>query len=206
VPRYAAAGDDAVGALAGAQFRVAPTLDYLEEAHTDMLLGRPTVRPVIWGLCPSIGAPELAPPGRHVMSLNIGNAPYHLRDADWSVERDRLAHRSIDSLSRWMPNLPDIITDYRCLSPVDIENELGLVEANITHGDMLPWNQFWMRPLPGLHDYRTPTRGLYLSGVGTWPGNYVSGIPGHNTSQAVLEDLRAGRIRTLHKTTVAVSG
>jgi phytoene dehydrogenase-like protein len=160
---------------------------------------------VIWGLCPSIGAPELAPPGRHVMSLNIGNAPYHLRESDWNVERDRLARRCIDSLSRWMPNLPDIITDYRCFSPVDIENELGLVEANITHGDMLPWNQFWMRPLPGLHDYRTPTRGLYLSGVGTWPGNYVSGIPGHNTSQAVLEDLSAGRIRAHHKTTVAIS-
>jgi phytoene dehydrogenase-like protein len=205
LPRYAAADDAEAAGLGGAQFRIAPTLEYLEEAHTDMLLGRPTVKPVIWGLCPSIGAPELAPPGRHVMSLNIGNAPYHLRESNWNVERDRLARRCIDSLGRWMPNLPDIITDYRCLSPVDIENELGLVEANITHGDMLPWNQFWMRPLPGLHDYRTPTRGLYLSGVGTWPGNYVSGIPGHNASQAVLEDLSAGRVRALHKTTVAVS-
>jgi phytoene dehydrogenase-like protein len=60
-----------------------------------------------------------------------------------------------------------------------------------------------MRPLPGLHDYRTPTRGLYLSGVGTWPGNYVSGIPGHNTSQAVLEDLREGRHRIAAKSVVA---
>jgi phytoene dehydrogenase-like protein len=60
-----------------------------------------------------------------------------------------------------------------------------------------------MRPLPGLHDYRTPTRGLYLSGVGTWPGNYVSGIPGHNTSQAELEDLREGRHRIAAKSVVA---
>ena len=205
-PRFAAARDDAEAALlAGAQFRIAPTLAYLEEAHTDMLLGRPPVKPIIWGLCPSMGAPELAPPGRHVMSLNIGNAPYHLKDADWSVEKDLLAQRCIDTLARWMPNLEDIITDYRCLSPVDIERELGLVEANITHGDMLPWNQFWMRPLPGLHDYRTPTRGLYLSGVGTWPGNYVSGIPGHNTAEAVLGDLRARRIKTKRKTTVALT-
>lgn len=114
---------------------------------------------------------------------------------DWSVERDKLARRCIEALTRWMPTLPDLIADYRCVDPTEFEREWGLVEGNITHGDMLPWNQFWMRPLPGLHDYRTPTTGLYLSGCGTWPGNYVSGIPGHNTSQAVLEDIRAGRVR-----------
>lgn len=205
MPRYAAAADDAeAAALAGAQFRIAPTLDYLEEAHGDMMLGRPTMKPVIWGLCPSIGAPELAPKGRHLMSLNIGNAPYDLAGTTWAVERDRLAKRCIEAVARWVPNLPDIIADYRCADPREIEGELGLYGANITHGDMLPGNQFWMRPLPGLHDYRTPTRGLYLSGVGTWPGNYVSGIPGHNTSQAVLADLAARRIAVASKTKVLI--
>ena len=207
LPRYAAARDDAEAAvLASAQLRIAPSLRYLEEAHTDLLLGRPTMKPVIWGLCPSIGAPGLAPAGRHVMSLNVGNCPYHLEGADWRTERDLVAKRCIDTLARWIPNLPDIITDQRCLDPTEIEAELGLVEANITHGDMLPWNQFWMRPLPGLHDYRTPTAGLYLSGVGTWPGNYVSGIPGHNTAHAILDDLAARRIATRRRTTHFVSG
>ncbi|MBM3596966.1 MAG: NAD(P)/FAD-dependent oxidoreductase [Alphaproteobacteria bacterium] len=197
MPRYAAAADDAeAAALAGAQFRIAPTLDYLEEAHTDLLIGRAPVKPVIWGLCTTITAPELAPKGKHILSMNIGNAPYELRDGDWRTERDKLARRCIEAASRWITNLPNIINDYRCYDPTQIEQELGLSEANITHGDMSPWNQFWMRPLPGLHDYRTPTRGLYLSGVGTWPGNYVSGIPGHNTAHAVLDDLRAGRIDT----------
>jgi phytoene dehydrogenase-like protein len=205
LPRYAAAADDAEATLlAGAQFRIAPTLDYLEEAHTDMLLGRAPLKPVIWGLCTTATAPELAPTGRHILSLNIGNAPYHLREGDWRVERDLLARRCIDLLARWMPDLPKTITDYRCFDPTQIEQELGLVEANITHGDMSPWNQFWMRPLPGLHDYRTPTRGLYLSGVGTWPGNYVSGIPGHNTAHAVLDDLRARRIEARQASTAAV--
>ena len=47
--------------------------------------------------------------------------------------------------------------------------------------------------LPGLHAYRTPTRGLYLSGNGTWPGNFISGLAGHNASHAVLADLAAAR-------------
>ncbi|MFX9031472.1 hypothetical protein ABTN13_20250, partial [Acinetobacter baumannii] len=68
LPRYAAAADDAEAALlAGAQFRIAPTLDYIEESHADMLLGRTPEKPVIWGLCPSISSPELAQPGKHVM-------------------------------------------------------------------------------------------------------------------------------------------
>lgn len=203
LPRYAAAADESEAELlAGAQFRIAPSLEYLEEAHMDMMLGRPTLKPVIWGLCPSVSAPGLAPQGRHVMSLNIGNAPYNLKDTTWDIERDLLAKRCIAAVARWMPNLPDLISDYRCVDPREVESELGLWGANITHGDMQPWNQFWMRPLPGLHDYRTPTRGLYLSGVGTWPGNYVSGIPGHNTAHAILGDLAEKRIALMRKTKV----
>lgn len=192
-PRYAAASSDTEAALlASAQFRIAPSLDYLEEAHTDMLVGRLTEKPVIWGLCPSMTSPSLAPPGKHVLSLNVGNAPYHLKQGSWAEARDVLARRVIAKLAEYMPSLPDLISDYRVLDPTDFERELGLVEANITHADTLPSHMFWMRPLPGLHDYRTPTRGLYLSGNGTWPGNYVSGIAGHNASHAVLKDLREG--------------
>jgi phytoene dehydrogenase-like protein len=191
MPRYATAAyeEDAVQ-LASAQFRIAPTLHYIEEAHTDMLLGRLSHKPVIWGLCPSMTSPVLAPAGKHVLSLNVGNAPYRLREGTWEQQRDVFAKRTIAKLTEYMPSLPGLIRDYRVVDPTQFEREFGLVEANMTHGDNVPFNSFWMRPLPGLHAYRTPTRGLYLSGNGTWPGNYISGICGHNASQAVLRDLR----------------
>jgi phytoene dehydrogenase-like protein len=191
MPRFAAArSDDEAVVLSSAQFRIAPSLDYIEAAHTDMLQGRLSHKPVIWGLCPSMTSPVLAPAGKHVLSLNVGNAPYRLREGTWAAERDVFARRTIATLAEYMPGLPDLITDYRVIDPTQFESEFGLVEANITHGDTLPFHMFWMRPLPGLHAYRTPTRGLYLSGNGTWPGNYISGISGHNASQAVLRDLR----------------
>ena len=196
VPRFANTGSDEVAErLAAAQFRIAPTLDYLEQAHTDMLLGRLSDKPVIWGLCPSVTSPGLAPSGKHVLSLNVGNSPYRLRDGEWAGLRDVFAKRAIAKLAEYMPGLPDLITDYRIIDPTQFEREFGLVEANITHGDTLPSSMFWMRPMPGLHAYRTPTRGLYLSGNGTWPGNYVSGIAGHNASQAVLADRRDGHAK-----------
>ena len=46
--------------------------------------------------------------------------------------------------------------------------------------------------MPGWSDYRTPVRGLYLCGSGTWPTALVSGIPGHNAGHQVLRDLKAG--------------
>jgi phytoene dehydrogenase-like protein len=191
MPRYAGArSEEEAVQLSSAQFRIAPSLDYIEEAHSDMLLGRLSLKPVIWGLCPSMTSPTLAPAGRHVLSLNVGNAPYRLRDGTWEQQRDVFAKRTIAKLAEYMPTLPDLIRDYRVVDPTQFEREFGLVEANITHGDALPFSSFWMRPLPGLHAYRTPTQGLYLSGNGTWPGNYISGICGHNASQAVLRDLR----------------
>ena len=147
----------------------------------------------------------MAPEGKHVMSMNIGNAPYDLKEGNWTEERDRLVSRCIATAARWIPNLPDIVHDYRCIDPTQFESEYGLVEANITHGDTLPWNQFWMRPLSGLSNYRTPTGGLYLSGAGTWPGNFVSGIPGHNTAHAVLKDLSERRISTATRHTVSLA-
>ncbi|MFO1163459.1 MAG: NAD(P)/FAD-dependent oxidoreductase [Reyranellaceae bacterium] len=190
MPRYGGvASEDDAASFASAQFRIAPTLEYIEEAHTDMLVGRLSHKPVIWGLCPSMTSPMLAPPGKHVLSLNIGNAPYYLREGTWEEQRDVFAKRAIAKLTEYMPTLPDLISDYRVIDPTQFEREFGLVEANITHGDTLPSNMFWMRPMAGLHAYRTPTRGLYLSGNGTWPGNYISGISGHNASQAVLRDL-----------------
>jgi phytoene dehydrogenase-like protein len=178
-------------ALAAAQFRIAPSLDYLEDSHAEMVQGRIPENPVIWGLCPSLSSAGLAPPGKHLLSLNVGTAPYRLREGSWATERDRLARRVLDSLAAHMPGLPDLISDWRCIDPEQFEREFGLVEANMTHGDLAPWNQFWMRPLPGLHAYRTPMRGLYLSGNGTWPGNFISGLSGHNAAQAVLADRRA---------------
>lgn len=194
IPRYAfAANEDEAKALAAAQLRVAPSIDYLEESHADMLLGRVPKNPVIWGLCSSVTSPGLAPEGKHVLSLNIGNAPYRLKGSTWAEERDGLFVRVIDIIEEWIPNIRDIIIDHAILDAEEFEREYGLVEANISHGDMLPFRQFWMRPFPGLQNYRTYTKGFYLSGNGCWPGNFVSGIAGHNTAQAILADLAESR-------------
>lgn len=191
LPRYAGLpeGVDATQ-VAGVQFRIAPSLDAIEQAVSEGLSGVPSQEPIMWGLIPTVTSPDLAPPERHLLSINAWHAPYALADGDWTATRDVFGWRCVDVLSRLMPDLKDRIVGHSFLAPTDIETELGLVASNITHGDMLPANLFGARPHAAVHDYRTPLQGLFLSGSGVWPGGYVTGIPGYNASTAVLADIR----------------
>ena len=189
-PTYANLPDDLTQVQASTcQVRVANSLEDIERATIDAMSGRPSEHPSIWGLIPSVISPQLAPEGKHVMSLNIWHAPYDLAEGDWPHEKGRFVKRCIEALTEYMPDLPDRILDVRSFSPVECEAELGIIGSNITHGEMLPHTLFGPRPHPLANDYRTPLKGLYLTGAGVWPGGFVTGVPGRNTSQAVLADI-----------------
>lgn len=174
--------------VAGRQFRIGDSLDYIESAVADGLAGRWSQNPIMWGFMPSVISPDLVPAGRHLLSVNVWHAPYTLADGDWASETERFGQHCIDVLSRVLPDLRDRIVGTRFMGPRELERELGLVGSNITHGDMLPHALFGPRPHRDADDYRTPLAGLYLSGSGTWPGGYVTGVPGYNASRAVLDD------------------
>jgi phytoene dehydrogenase-like protein len=189
IPSYAGLPPEmSARAAAAVQFRIAPSLDYIERAIADGLAGKLSERPIIWGLMPSVTSPQLAPPGRHLLSVNVWHAPYDLAEGSWPDAGEGFAQSCIAVLSSYMPDLRNRLIGLRFLGPVEIESELGLVQSNITHGEMMPNALFGARPHRRAHNYRTPLPGLYLSGGGTWPGGYVTGIPGFNAANAILED------------------
>jgi phytoene dehydrogenase-like protein len=69
-----------------------------------------------------------------------------------------------------------------------------LIGGNIFHGEMTPDQLFFMRPIPGYADYRTPIAGLYLCGSGTHPGGGVMAVPGRNCARVVLRDVKRARL------------
>ncbi len=189
LPAFAAAPKGLEAAYAGCQFRLAPSLEYMDQAYDDAKYGRPSKSPIIFGLIPSVTDPGMAPPGKHILSVNVWHAPVALRDGSWDTERERFGKRCIEIMSQYMPGLKDLISDHRFLSPLDLENEFGLLDANINHLDIMPAHMFGLRPVPGWSSYRMPVDGLYLCGSGAWPGGTVTGVPGHNASQQILTDL-----------------
>ncbi|MBM4417885.1 MAG: NAD(P)/FAD-dependent oxidoreductase [Chloroflexi bacterium] len=186
LPDYRAVPGTAPGPQHRGTTHICPDLATMERGWEDASNGRTSQRPLIEITIPSVYDPSLAPPGKHVMSMFVQYAPYHLVGTTWVEERDRFADRVIDTVAEYAPNLKQIILHRHCLSPLDLETRFGLTGGNIFHGEMSLDQLFSLRPFPGWSRYETPIRGLYLCGSGTHPGGGVMGAPGHNAARAIL--------------------
>jgi phytoene dehydrogenase-like protein len=174
---------------------VAPSIEYLERAWDDAKYGRPSGRPYVEAIFPTVHEPELAPDGMHVMLAFAQYAPYQLADGTWEEERERFGRRVLDTVGEHMPGLADRAEYLEVLAPPDLESRFGLVGGNIMQGEMTPDQSFSLRPIFGYGDYTTPIEGLHLCGAGTHPGGGVMGVPGRNCAQVVIRAARRERRR-----------
>ena len=167
---------------------LAPTLDYMERAYDDAKYGRPSADPILECTIPSVVDTTVAPAGKHVMSFFVQYAPYHLRNGGWDEAKDHFADRCFEILNEYAPNFKRAVIDRQVLSPLDLERRFGLTGGNIFQGAMTLPQLFFLRPLPGYADYRTPIKGLYLCGSATHPGGGVMGACGYNAAREILRD------------------
>jgi len=186
LPKYPALGER------GDQYRgftnIGPSIDYLERAYDDAKYGWYSSRPYIDGAIQSTIDPDMAPPGKHVMSCFIQYAPYHLKQSDWDAERNSLGDTVQRTLESFFPGFSDLVLHREVVTPLDIERVVGLSEGNIFAGEFLAPQMFFFRPAPGWNQYRTPIDGYYQCGSGTHPGGCVMGAPGKLASQQILKD------------------
>jgi phytoene dehydrogenase-like protein len=169
---------------------ICPSVEYMERAWDDAKYGTPSRSPMLECTIPTCYDDSLAPPGKHLMNIFVQYAPYRLREGDWRQEKERFADRVLDILAEYAPNLRNAVIHRNVLSPADLETEFGLTGGNIFHGEMSLDQLFFLRPVPGWAQYRTPVRNLYLCGSGTHPGGGVMGAPGHNAAREILKDWR----------------
>jgi phytoene dehydrogenase-like protein len=169
---------------------IGPSLDYLERAFDDAKYGWYSARPYIDACIQSNVDPDMAPPGKAVMSNFIQYAPYRLKESDWDTERENLGDVVQARLEEIFPGFGDLVLHREVVTPLDIERTVGLTEGNIFAGEFLAPQMFFFRPAPGWNQYRTPIEGYYQCGSGTHPGGCVMGAPGRFASQQILSDLR----------------
>jgi len=165
---------------------ICPDLDYIERGYDDAKFGLPSADPILECTLPSAVDPTVAPPGKHLMSMFIQYAPYHLRGRTWDAERDKFADRCFDLLNEYAPNFKQAVIDRQVLTPVDLERTFNLTGGNIFQGAMTLNQLFAFRPVPGFADYRTPLKGLYLCGSAAHPGGGVMGAAGWNAARVIL--------------------
>jgi phytoene dehydrogenase-like protein len=167
---------------------ISPSVDYMERAYDDAKYGRFSRQPYIDIVIPSLTDPSVAPAGKHVMSCFVQYAPYHLKEGTWDEKRDEFGDTVIQTLAAYAPNLSDIILHRQVLTPLDIERRFGLSEGNIFQGELSLEQLFFLRPVPGWAQYRTPVRNLYMCGSATHPGGGIMGAPGLNAARTMLKE------------------
>jgi phytoene dehydrogenase-like protein len=180
-----------IGAPGAQAFRgvvhIGPTVDYLERAADDAKYGRISSQPFLEIRIPSIADPSLAPAGKHVMSVWMQSAPYHLRSGNWRDQRESLGKTVVNLIDEYAPGFKNTILHQQVLTPLDLEEIFGLTEGHVHHAEMALDQLFFMRPVPGWARYRTPIHGLYLCGSGTHPGGEISGLPGSYAAKEILK-------------------
>ena len=159
---------------------ICPSTDYLERAYDQAKYGEHSTRPYINMVFPTMFDRSMAPEGKHVMSCFVQYAPYHRNGgpSSWPDHRDKLGDDVVDTLAEYMPGLKDRILHRQVLTPWDLEQDFGLTEGNIFHGELSLEQLLFQRPTSGWARYSTPVKNLWLCGSGAHPGGGVMAAPG----------------------------
>jgi phytoene dehydrogenase-like protein len=166
---------------------ISPSIDYIERAYDDAKYGEFSRKPYMDIIIPSMIDPGMAPPGKHVMSIFVQYAPYHL-NGGWTPERrEAFGDTVIDTLAEYAPNLKSIIRHRQVITPHEIEATTGLTEGNIFQGELALHQLFFLRPAPAWSRYTTPIRNYYQCGAGTHPGGGIMGASGRLAALEILK-------------------
>jgi phytoene dehydrogenase-like protein len=153
---------------------IAPTLRYIERAFDAAKYGEISSDPYL-EVTATAGA----------VTIHFQYAPYRLRSGGWPESRAILEQRAIDTLARYFPKLRECVRETRSITPLDLEQDWGLTEGDLNHGQLILDQLLFMRPLPGWSDHRTPIDGLYLCGGGVHGGGGISGASGRNAARVI---------------------
>jgi phytoene dehydrogenase-like protein len=167
------------------------SMERMERAYDDWKAGTWSKDPYIDMVMPTTVDPTMAPPGKHFMSCFIQYCPHKLEGRDWTdPEREAFAKTVIDQIANYSPDFKKLVVHYEVRTPADIEEQIGITEGNIFHGELTMDQLLFNRPVPGYAKYRAPVPGLYMCGSSTHPGGGVMAAPGANAAREILSDLK----------------
>jgi phytoene dehydrogenase-like protein len=167
---------------------VSPSLDGMHAAHEAMGRGEVAAQPMFFANTPSaldatmrVGGPD----GDHVFSLEVLFTPYRLAGG-WPGSAE--PQRWLDTAATLMePGFAEGVRRWRAMTPVEYERDFSLPHGHATSFAGGAIAAFLGRS-PELTRYRTPIRGLYLTGAATFPGAGVWGAAGRNAALTILAD------------------
>jgi beta-carotene ketolase (CrtO type) len=171
------------GRSLSATLTIAPTVDEMDRAAKLLASGEVLERPALLANVPTIADATMAPPGRHVFSLEVLLTPY-ARPGGWPGSPEPRRWLEVFA-TRCEPGFLESILDWRAMTPDVYEREFHLPEghaASFAGGPLAALRS----TQPELTGYETAVPGLFLTGAATFPGAGVWGASGRNCATVVL--------------------
>ena len=165
---------------------IAPNQRYVEHAFNHSKYGECSENPVLEITVPSLADPTLAPSGFHVVSVSATYTPCAPKQG-WDSLRTVFLDNVLSTIEQYAPGFSENVEASKLLTPADIGVNYNNVGGHWHHGELSLDQSFMMRPVFGASQYDTPIEGLFLCGAGTHPGGGITGVPGHNAANRILE-------------------
>jgi phytoene dehydrogenase-like protein len=131
---------------------------------------------------PAVFDSARVPSGQGLLKIE-GVAPYRLQEGPehWDRIKEHVAETLVTHYFKHTSNLSKrkILAQF-LLSPIDIER----MNPAMWRGSVHHFDNRWGNFAP----YRLPIPGLYQTGACTAPGGSISGMPGRNAAEAILQD------------------
>ena len=109
----------------------------------------------------------------------------------WDEKKEEFGDTVIDTIAEYAPNIQETSScDRQVVTPLDLERECGLTEGNIFQGELSLEQLFFLRPVPGWAQYKTPIKNLWMCGSATHPGGGIMGAPGRLAALEILKDVK----------------
>jgi beta-carotene ketolase (CrtO type) len=160
----------------------------IERAFASVQLGRLPERPPLMIAFPSTLEKGWANDG-HAVAWISTFVPWRLETGPWAPAALEAAADATWTAAERALGSRLAVVERRVTGPLQWVARHGNPNANPNHVEMSIDQLLSFRPSPSLAAYRTPIRGLFLTGAGTHPGGGITGIPGRNSAAVVLEEL-----------------
>ena len=158
---------------------IAPYIDDMAITYAHAAAGILPQTPALVIGQPTVTDPSRAPEGKHVLWIQVRVLPLDIKGKSWDQVAEEYADQIIDNVEKYAPGLRQNILARKVLSPADLERyNPNLIKGDSLGGSHHPAQFFFLRPTPGWIRHRTPVKGLYICGSGTWPGGGVGGGSG----------------------------
>jgi phytoene dehydrogenase-like protein len=179
------------GDLSAVMYELMPAdYDDMRRAFDELRYGEMSPTPLVGVGQLTQHDPSRAPEGKAIFHA-WDYVPYARPDGrSWDEAKGEFAESVIARMASYIDNVPEVVLDYHCDSPVDMERTSPSFFRGDLHGIATTTYQSGShRPTPELGGYRVPgVERLYLVGPFQHPGGGVFGA-GRATAMVMAEDL-----------------